>query len=105
MLYKGLFKSLENHNNKLFEVDIITNNDDSEITEIKLSFRSPVLINQDSDSLFSPIKARSCTITIITEEIIPDLYTGENQGVPVTIKNITDNFILFEGFLTPCCYS
>lgn len=105
MLYKSQFKSLDNHDNKLYEVQLLTNNDDSEITNIKLAYRSPVIITTDSEGIFSPIKARGCTITIITEEIIPDLYTGENQGVPVTIKNITDNFILFEGFLTPCCYS
>lgn len=105
MLYKSQFKSLDNHNNKLYEVQLLTNNDDSEITNIKLAYRSPVIITTDSDGIFSPIKARGCTITIVTDEIISDLYTGENQGVPVTIKNITDNIIIFEGFLLPCSYS
>lgn len=105
MLYKGNFKSLENHSNTLYEVVLITNNDDSETTEIKLSHKSPVIITTESDGLFSPIKGRACTITIVTDEIIPDLYSGENQGVSVSIKNKTDDIIIFEGFLSPCSYS
>ena len=105
MLYKGQFKSLENHNNKLFEVQLITNNDDSESTELKLSHRSPVIITTESEGIFSPIKSRGCTITIITDEVIEDLYSPENQGVKVIVLNKTDNIIMFEGFLSPCSYS
>jgi len=105
MLYYSEFKSLENHSNKVYRVELLTNNDDSTSMELKLAHRSPVVITNDSDGLFSPIKSRSCTITIVTDEIIPDLYTAENQGVTVLVKNKTDNEILFEGFLTPCAYS
>lgn len=105
MLYRAQFKQLENHDGKLYEVDLITNNDDTQTTEIKLSFNSPVIIRTESDGLFTPIKSRSCTISIITDEIIDDLYTGENHGVFVQVINKTDNIIIFEGFLTPCAYS
>lgn len=105
MLYQGQFKSLENNNNKLYQVDIITNQDDNDVTNIKLSHQSPVIISNDSDGLFAPIKASSCTITIITDQIIPDLYSPLNQGVYIQVKNITDNEIIWEGWNTPCSYN
>ena len=105
MLYRGSFHSLENHNDKIFQVDLITNSDDSEITEIKLSFNNPVVITTDSDGLFAPIKSSSCTITILVDEFIPDLYSPENQGIYIQVKNITDNEIIWQGWNTPCSYS
>ena len=105
MLYFSEFKSLENHTNKLYRVELITNKDDSDTHELQLSYKSPVIIETDSEGIFSPIKARSCTITILTDEVIPDLYTPENQGISVVVKNITDNEIVFEGFVTPIAYS
>lgn len=105
MLYRGSFHSLENHNDKIFQVDLITNSDDSEITEIKLSFKNPVVIITDSDGLFAPIKSSSCTITILVDEFIPDLYSPENQGIYIQVKNITDNEIIWQGWNTPCSYS
>ena len=105
MLYKGYFHGLENHSNYQYSVSFITNNDDSQTTEIKLSYKNPVVIATDSEGLFSPIKSRSCTITILIDDMISELYTGENQGVSVEVKNDTLNEIIFYGFLTPCQYS
>ena len=105
MLYYAEFKSLENHDNKLYRVELITNNDNSTTKELKLNHKSPVVIETDSETIFTPIKARSCTISIFTDDIIPDLYTAENQGISVQIKNKTDNIIIFEGWLTPVTYS
>ena len=105
MLYKGYFHGLEHHLNYQYSVSLITQNDDSETTNIKLAYRSPVIITTDSEGLFAPIKSCGCTITIVTDEMIPDLYSPENQGVFVEVKNDSLNEILFQGFLSPCAYS
>ena len=105
MLYKGYFHGLENHSNYQYSVSLITQNDDNDITNIKLAGQSPVIISTESDGIFAPIKASGCTITLVTDEMIPDLYSPENQGVYVEVKNDSLNEILFQGFLSPCVYS
>lgn len=104
MLYQGQFRTV--HDNDLITVDLVTNNLTTTTIPIKLAKNSPVTIDQTSnDGLFSAIKSRSCTITLITDSIYEELYTGEAQGVSVTVTNTTKGEIIFEGYLTPCAYS
>lgn len=105
MLYRGQFRDI---NNKLYTVDFITNNLTTKTIELQLSGKKPLEIEtEDGDTLFEPVKSRSATVTIVTDEIISELYTGYNQGIPATIYKgeMNDNpEIIFEGYLTPCAY-
>jgi len=101
MKYLGQFT---NRNNELIEVDIITNNSEAQTQEITLG-DTPVVISQTSDGIFSPIKSRSCTITIVTNDYFPDMYSSESHGTKVTVDNITKGERIFYGFLTPCEYN
>lgn len=104
MLYQGQFRTV--HDNDLITVQLVSNNLTTTTVPIKLAKNSPVKIEQSSDDgIFSAVKSRSCTITIITDRIYEELYTGSAQGVAVTITNTTKKTILFEGYLTPCAYS
>lgn len=103
MLYTGRFK---NRNEETIQVNIITNNDTSQETELKFADESPVVIVQNSsDGVFSPIKSRSCTITIVTNEPYYDMYSGTSHGPQVTVNNLGTGECLFFGYLTPCEYN
>lgn len=101
MKYIGKFS---NRNNELIEVNIITNNSENQTTEITLG-ETPVVISQTSDGIFSPIKSRSCTITIVTNDYFPDMYTSESHGTKVIVNNVSKGECIFYGFLTPCEYN
>ena len=104
MLYIGNFRTL---NDDLIEVKITTNNNTDSSTEIIFAGESPVIIAQTSqDGIFTPIKSRSCTITIVSKEEYFDMYSGTSHGTKVEVTNITrDNDCLFFGYLTPCQYN
>lgn len=76
MLYWGTFRN-QTHNT-LYRVEIVTNNSTASSTELTFS-DEPVVIETSSDSLFAPIKSRSCTIEIVTDEIYYDLYAAAAQ--------------------------
>ena len=99
MLYTGVFRSVSDVK---YTVEIVTNNSREE--SVKLTFSSePVVIETDSDGLFSPIKSKSATITLITKDIYFDLYSSAAQDVPVTIYR--NENVIFCGYLSPCVYS
>lgn len=103
MKYFSTFKTITD---ETIEVKIITNNSESQETELTLAGESPVIISQtSSDGLFSPIKSRSCTITIISTETFFDMYSGSSHGTKVIVKNVTRDETLFFGYLTPCEYN
>lgn len=103
MLYTGRFK---NRNEETIQVNIITNNNTSQETELKFVDESPVVIVQNSsDGIFSPIKSRSCTITIVANEPYYDMYSGTSHGTKVTVNNLGTGECLFYGYLTPCEYN
>lgn len=103
MKYTGRFKNVKN---ETIRVDIITNNSTSQEKEIYFASESPVVIVQKSpDNIFSPIKSRSCTITIITKEVYLDMYSATSHGTKVIIDNLTTGKRVFFGYLTPCEYN
>lgn len=103
MKYVGRIK---NRNEETIEVVIITNNSVSQTTELSLAGESPIIISQSSsDGIFSPIKSRSCTITIVSKEIYFDMYSGSSHGTSVTVNNLSQGECLFYGYLTPCEYN
>jgi len=103
MKYTGKFK---NRNGETIQVNIITKNNISEVTELTFVDESPVIIAQNSpDGIFSPIKSRSCTITIVAKEPYLDMYSGQSHGTKVIVNNLTKGECLFFGYLTPCEYN
>lgn len=100
MLYWGTFRN-QTHNT-LYRVEIVTNNSTASSTELTFS-DEPVVIETSSDSLFAPIKSRSCTIEIVTDEIYYDLYAAAAQQNTVKVKK--NNEVIFSGYLSPCIYS
>lgn len=102
MLYKGEFRNIED---ELIIVEMITGNDTTSTKNLTLVYDEPVVITQNSGSLFDPIKPLSCTIRCLNKEFLPDLYSTDYKGVKVTVKNSTQDKVLFYGYLTPCIYT
>ena len=103
MKYTGRFKNIKE---ETIQVNIITNNSTAQETEIRFADESPVVITQESsDGIFSPIKSRSCTITIVTNDVYLDMYSGSSHGTKVIVNNLTTGECLFYGYLTPCEYN
>lgn len=99
--YHSTFK---NNQNQPIEVGIYVPSQTSDDIEITLS-DEPVIITQESDGLFSPIKSCSCTINIMTDEALWDLYTTDPQSIMVYVTNLSGNStVLFKGYATPCQY-
>lgn len=102
MKYIGEFISL---NDKQYKVEIITNGISSAETKITLG-TDPVTITTESDGLFSPIKSRSCTINIVSDDFYFDMYASaakQNEVLIYQYKN-DDWYIIFEGYVTPGVY-
>lgn len=103
MKYSGKFATTKD---QIIEVNIVTNNDSSEETELMFADDSPVMITQSSsDGVFSAIKSRACTITILTKEIYLDIYSASSQGTTIEVTNLTTSEKLFFGYVTPCEYN
>ena len=102
MKYIGEFISL---NNKQYKVEIITNGISSAETKITLG-TDPVIITTESDGLFSPIKSRSCTINIVSDDFYFDMYASAAKQNEVLIYQYKNNdwYIIFEGYVTPGVY-
>ena len=76
------------------------------VEELLFAGEAPVMIEQSSsDGLFTPIKSRACTITILTEIPYYDMYTSTVQGTSVEVQNTSTGEVLFSGYLTPCQYN
>ena len=105
MLYKGYFKT---NKEESILVEIITGNsteNDSIVTDLVFSGESPVIISTESDGLFSPIKSRSCTVTLVAEQPYYDMYSGTSHGTKLHVYNCDTAECLFYGYVTPCAYS
>jgi hypothetical protein len=103
MLYTGKFKNVKG---ETIQVNIITNNDRQQTTELTFANESPVIIMQNSsDGIFSPIKSRSCTITVVAKDPYFDMYSGQSHGTIVEVNNLTKGECLFFGYMTPCEYN
>lgn len=72
--------------------------------ELTLS-SNPVSVEYESDSLYAPLKLSNAVVNVMTENVLKELYTGENQGVEVRLYNITDSVLEWFGYLTPNLYS
>lgn len=64
-----------------------------------------VVITQNGGEMFQNIKPQSCTITINTTEDLSDLYTSVYNSNTVLVEDITNNIVVFRGYITPNQYN
>lgn len=106
MKYKQRFHSTfyDVDNNKI-DVQIYKNVEDAtEVTDEVLTLSADAIsIKYVSDDIFQPLKQSGCTINILTNSILTDLYTGELNKV--TVKVFKNDTLFWFGFLTPNIYS
>ena len=102
MIYQGTFKNI---NEETIEVTIHPTGSSSTLYELQFVGDNPVTIAQVSDGLFSPIKSRTCTVRILSDEPIFDFYSSTPTGVKLTVTNTTTHLTLFEGYVTPFNYN
>ena len=106
MIYVGEFADI--HNKYKYQVTFETKSGSGN-QEIQLSGEDPIIIRQNGDKLFDPIKTQSATVKIVSAEYLYPLYNA-GYNVSVTIKrknyNATDyTIVLFYGYVTPNIYN
>lgn len=100
-MYRGYFKDIDDREYKVeFYKNHTTTTTWSEITLAT----EPVIITQNSSDLFSEIKPLSCTVNILTPDIIDFLYSENYMSKKVTVTRIDDNTIIFDGYISPYMY-
>lgn len=67
---------------------------------------TPVIIATSSAGLFDPIKSRSMTIEVFSQQWFPELYEPASRGTKVKLYtgDVQNQNIFFRGYLTPCRY-
>lgn len=99
--YTGQFKNI-NEETYTIEIESQVANPNSQTIELTFG-ETPCVISTDSEGIFSPIKSRSCTIEILTDSWLFDLYSPTAKGVQVRVKRgLTTEFF---GYLTPNSYN
>lgn len=71
--------------------------------EITLGGNSPITINYECDDVFKPLIQSSCSIKVVTDEPLLDLYTGKLNEI--IVKVYKSNKLFWYGFLTPNVYT
>ena len=101
--YIGYFKSIDDID---YTVRIITDPSSSTYTEIILAGEEPVKVTYtDTGKLFDPIRTSTCSVKILAEDYLMDIYTGEAQGTIILVEDVTHNVVKWCGFLQPNLYS
>lgn len=101
--YIGQFNNV---NNEVYTIDIdskIANpNQVGDYTELTLG-ETPCVITTESDGIFSPIKSRSCSIELLVDSWLFDLYSPTAKGCIVKVNKGLKT--VFYGYLTPNSYN
>ena len=101
MKYTGKFTNIKGVN---YTVNIITNISSTSTQNIVLAAQ-PVIIEQKNEDVFAPLKSRSCTISILTDNVIFDIYSSTAQGTKVEVIEESTNTKIFTGYVTPNLYT
>ena len=106
MIYVGEFADI--YNKYKYQV-IFETKSGSGNQEIQLSGEDPIIIRQNGDKLFDPIKTQSATVKIVSAEYLYPLYNaGYDVSVTIKRKNYTATVyttVLFYGYVTPNIYN
>lgn len=102
MKYTGQFKNI---NNKLYQVDIITNNDSTQSTQLTFS-GEPFKVDLNGDKLiYEPLKLSNATAGLIVDDYYFDIYSSTAQGTKLTLTNLENNTVEWVGYVTPNIYT
>ena len=101
MIYTGVYKNIDNEN----IVVTIRIDDGNNYTEPLLLAENAVTVTSVSDSLFSPIKAQTATIRVLTNKIYSNIYSNTDKHGKVYITNQTKQNQIFRGYVTPNIYN
>lgn len=101
--YRGYFTDLDG---KLYSVSIITDPNSTAFGEIILAGESPVVVSySESERLYTPMRTSTCTVKVVSERYLMDIYTGKAQGTQVILKDEDTGEIKWCGFLQPNLYN
>lgn len=104
MKYTGGFYSIDN---KSYRIEIHTKSSGSDKSIIL--GETPFIVNYNADDkhIYSPIKCGGATLSIVTDSYIADLYTGEAQGVKITLYEEIDgnDKVIWTGYVAPTAYN
>ena len=113
----GYFKDIDNND---IQVEIINNSEETKTVTINeedsdiwfSQSENPVIITQDVENEFQTILSKQCTINLLCNSYVGDLFFAENaRDVTVTItKFITTGmlvrrFVIFQGYVEPITFS
>ena len=101
--YIGYFKSLDCID---YAVRIITEPSSSTYKEVILAGEEPVKVTYtDTGKLFDPVRTSTCSVRLLTEDYLLDIYSGEAQGTIILVEDTTNDIVKWCGFLQPNLYS
>lgn len=101
LAYYSNFKSRSNNH---YRIEIYTKATAGTAKELLLS-ANPFTAEWEADSVYKPLKMSNAVCSILTKELLIDLYTGEAQGVEVRLHNLTTDTLEWFGYVTPNLYS
>lgn len=101
MVYTGRFKDI---NDVGYFIKITTDDEDTTTKELILG-TPPITVSYESGEsiLYKPIKYSSATITVATENIYSNMYSGKNQGTKIIFTN--SQRTLWSGYIIPNVYN
>lgn len=109
-VYKGTFSDYDNHQYRV-EIDTHLVPGSSSLDADIIMSDSPCIIASSSNGIFSPIKSRSCTLEIVSNDYMQDMYTSKSRDIPVKVEKYTSTSqgniwkTIFKGYLTPAVYN
>ena len=100
MKYKGQFRS--NIGDK-YNVEIITNNDETEEKEIILNTDPFIVKYSGNENIFKPLKLSGATVSCYVDDFMFDIFTGKAKGTKCILYKNDD--IEWQGYVTPNIYT
>lgn len=98
------YSEFRSKNDTTYRVEIYINKTVSNAQELVMT-SDPITVEWEADRLFKPLKMSNAVCSLLTKDILFDLYTGEAQGVELVLYNKTTGSLEWFGFITPNLYS
>lgn len=97
--YIGEFRSI---NGIGYKIEINSKNGNK--TETVTLGENPFTVTAaDNETIYEPVKTTGATITILTDKLPVDIYSGSVLGT--SVKVISGTNVIWTGYLTPCAYT
>lgn len=89
----------KDNKNRSYEVRVYIEGYSGPVTELTGSREAFVVEGTDEDFIYEPIRTSSATMTVLSNELLLDLFSINNQYAPV--KLYKGNKLMWTGFITP----